>query len=217
MTVEWTRPDLQPRFVYLWRDGHELLVQQNPTYKRRASLFTDKLKLGDVSLKLSDVRLSDEGKYRCFIPSLGKETAMELKVGQPQLIGPPQPIVAIVDDDTILPCHLEPAVDVTARTVEWTRPDLQPSFVHMWRDGANLLIHQNPTYEGRTSLFMDKLKHGNVSLKLSEVKLSDEGRYKCFIPSLGTETTIELVVGKWPDFGVLFGISPSSHYYRCCH
>uniref|UniRef100_A0A667Z721 Ig-like domain-containing protein n=1 Tax=Myripristis murdjan TaxID=586833 RepID=A0A667Z721_9TELE len=120
--------------------------------------------------------------------------------GQSLLIGPPQPIVAIVGDDTILPCHLEPAVAVIGRTVVWTRPDLKPSFVHVWREGLELLIDQHPSYKGRTSLFMDKLKHGDVSLKLSEVKLSDEGKYRCFIPSLGKEMTVELVVGKWTNF-----------------
>uniref|UniRef100_A0A667Z1Z2 Ig-like domain-containing protein n=1 Tax=Myripristis murdjan TaxID=586833 RepID=A0A667Z1Z2_9TELE len=111
---------------------------------------------------------------------------------QSQLVGPPQPIVAIVGDDIILLCHLEPAVDAVAMTVEWARPDLEHSFVHVWHGGRKLPI-QHPSYKGRTSLFLDKLKDGDVSLKLSEVKLSDEGRYRCFIPSLGIETT--LVVG----------------------
>ncbi|XP_029932758.1 butyrophilin-like protein 10 [Myripristis murdjan] len=194
-TVVWTRPDLKPSFVHVWREGVDLIVHHYPSYKGRTSLFTDKLKHGDVSLKLSEVKLSDEGKYRCFIPSLGKETSVELVVGQYQLIGPPQPIVVILGDDVTLPCHLEPARDVTARAVEWTRHDLKPSFVHVWREGLELLIDQHPSYKGRTSLFMDKLKHGDVSLKLSEVKLSDEGKYRCFIPSLGKEMTVELVVG----------------------
>uniref|UniRef100_A0A667ZEC4 Ig-like domain-containing protein n=1 Tax=Myripristis murdjan TaxID=586833 RepID=A0A667ZEC4_9TELE len=131
-------------------------------------------------------------------------------------IGPPQPIVAIlggdiilachlepsldpivstVGDDIILPCHLEPAVDVVGMTVEWTRPDLDPKFVHVWSDGQELVDKRHPSYEGRTSLLTDKLKHGDVSLKLSEVKLSDEGKYRCFFPSLSRETTITLVVG----------------------
>uniref|UniRef100_A0A667Z2D2 Ig-like domain-containing protein n=1 Tax=Myripristis murdjan TaxID=586833 RepID=A0A667Z2D2_9TELE len=106
-----------------------------------------------------------------------------------------RPIVVIVGDDVILPCHLESAMDAVAMTVEWARPDLEPRFVHVWRDGINLLSHQHPSYKGRTSLFMDKLKHGDFSLTLSRVKLSDEGRYRCFIPLLGRETFVNLVVG----------------------
>uniref|UniRef100_A0A667ZF32 Ig-like domain-containing protein n=1 Tax=Myripristis murdjan TaxID=586833 RepID=A0A667ZF32_9TELE len=115
--------------------------------------------------------------------------------GQSQLIGPPQPIVAIVGDDITLPSHLEPAVDAVGMTVEWTRPDLEPRFVYLWRDGHEIVINQNPTYEGRTFLFRDKLKNGDVSLTLSKVKISDEGKYRCFIPSLRRDTIITLVVG----------------------
>uniref|UniRef100_A0A667Z6U8 Ig-like domain-containing protein n=1 Tax=Myripristis murdjan TaxID=586833 RepID=A0A667Z6U8_9TELE len=123
-------------------------------------------------------------KQTCFFP------------GQYQLIGPPQPIVVILGDDVTLPCHLEPARDVTTRTVEWMRPDLEPRFVHVWRrDGVEVVSMKHLSYDGRTSLFRDKLKHGDVSLKLSGVKLSDEGKYRCFIPTLGRETTVQLVVG----------------------
>ncbi|XP_029932742.1 butyrophilin subfamily 3 member A2-like [Myripristis murdjan] len=115
--------------------------------------------------------------------------------GQSQLIGPPQPIVAMVGDDIILPSHLDPAVDVAATTVEWTRPALKPRFVHVWHNGLELLIQQDPSYKGRTSLSLGKLKNGDASLKLSEVKISDEGKYRCFIPSLGSESIVELVVG----------------------
>ncbi|XP_078137935.1 butyrophilin subfamily 1 member A1-like [Centroberyx gerrardi] len=114
---------------------------------------------------------------------------------QPQVIGPPQPIVSIVGDDVILPCHLEPATDAVAMTLEWTRPDLNPRFVHLWYDGRELVSYKHPSYMGRTSLFIDKLKHGDISLKLSKVKLSDEGKYRCFIPTLGRNCIVQLVVG----------------------
>uniref|UniRef100_A0A667ZEG3 Ig-like domain-containing protein n=1 Tax=Myripristis murdjan TaxID=586833 RepID=A0A667ZEG3_9TELE len=126
---------------------------------------------------------------------------------QSQLIGPDQPILSILGDDIILPCQLDPVLDATGMTVEWARPDLNPRFVYLWRDGYELLVDQNPTYEGRASLFRDKLELGDVSLKLSGVKISDEGRYRCFIPLLGIETTAELV---WACIHVLpcFTIPP---------
>uniref|UniRef100_A0A667Z2L3 Ig-like domain-containing protein n=1 Tax=Myripristis murdjan TaxID=586833 RepID=A0A667Z2L3_9TELE len=120
-----------------------------------------------------------------------------IPAGQPQLIGPPQPIVAIVvGDDVILPSHLEPATDAADMPVDWMRPDLDHSLVHQRYKGQEVVTRQNPSYVGRTSLFTDKLKHGNVSLKLSEVKLSDEGGYRCLLPSLPRESFIELIVGK---------------------
>ncbi|XP_074480689.1 butyrophilin subfamily 3 member A2-like [Sebastes fasciatus] len=112
------------------------------------------------------------------------------------MIGPPQPIVALVGDDIILPCHLEPAEDVAAMTLEWTRSDLNSIFVFAWRAGKDLVHVKDPSYTGRTSLFTDGLKHGNISLKLSKVKLSDKGRYKCYVPDLSKGSFVELVVGS---------------------
>ena len=117
-------------------------------------------------------------------------------LGQSQLISTPQPIVAAVGDDILLPCHLEPAVDIAAKTLEWTRPDLNPRFVHVWRAGQNLVTVKNPSYKGRTSLFTDEVKKGNISLKLSKVKPPDEGRYRCYIPEMNIDSFVELVVGK---------------------
>ncbi|XP_042257676.1 butyrophilin subfamily 3 member A2-like isoform X2 [Thunnus maccoyii] len=115
--------------------------------------------------------------------------------GQSQLIGSSQPIVATVGDDNILPCHLEPAMDVAAMILEWTRSDLDPIYVHVCRAGQDVIHIKNPSYKGRTSLFTDELKQGNISLKLSKVKLSDGGKYKCNIPKLNKQSFVELFVG----------------------
>uniref|UniRef100_A0A3Q1J823 Ig-like domain-containing protein n=1 Tax=Anabas testudineus TaxID=64144 RepID=A0A3Q1J823_ANATE len=115
--------------------------------------------------------------------------------GQSKLIGSSQPIVATVGDDIILPCHLEPAVDVTAMTLEWTRSDLDPRYVLVWRSAQDLVNAKHPSYKGRTSLFTDELKHGNISLKLSKVKPADEGKYQCYIVKLDEGSLVELVVG----------------------
>ncbi|XP_067380082.1 butyrophilin subfamily 3 member A2-like [Channa argus] len=114
--------------------------------------------------------------------------------GQHELISSHQPIVAGVGDDIMLPCHLEPVMDVAAKTLEWIRPDLNNIFVYVWRSGQEFVKAKHPSYTGRTSLFTDELKHGNMSLKLSEVKLSDKGKYKCFIPELRTQSIVEVVV-----------------------
>ena len=121
---------------------------------------------------------------------------MYLFPGQSQVIGPSQPIVAKVGDDIILPCHLEPAVDVVSFPLEWTRPDLNPVFVHMRRAGQDLIDTKHPSYVGRTSVSNDELRNGNISLKLSKLKPYDAGRYKCYIPKLKTGASVELVVGK---------------------
>lgn len=117
--------------------------------------------------------------------------------GQSQGTGPAQPIVTFVGEDVILPCQLQPALDVVSRSLEWARPDLVPRFVHVWHEGQNILVNQNPSYKGRTSVSTEKLKHGDLSLKLSAVKHSDNGIYRCYFPPQDKEFIVELVVGEW--------------------
>uniref|UniRef100_A0A3B5AVU1 Immunoglobulin V-set domain-containing protein n=1 Tax=Stegastes partitus TaxID=144197 RepID=A0A3B5AVU1_9TELE len=131
------------------------------------------------------------------------------------------PIVATLGDSIILPSYLEPEYDATTLTVEWTRPDLKPRFVYVSRWAQELEHMKNPAYKGRTSMFNDELKHGNISLKLSKVKQADAGRYRCFIPETREDTFMELVVvhlifkqNKPPLFCFLYrtGVKSSSYY-----
>ncbi|XP_070819912.1 butyrophilin subfamily 1 member A1-like [Chaetodon trifascialis] len=114
---------------------------------------------------------------------------------QSKVIGPSQPIVAIIGQDIVLPCYLEPAMNAFEMTLVWTRTDLDLRFVLVWRDGVELESKKHPSYKGRASLFTDELKHGNISLKLSKVKIYDEGGYKCFMPTLLSDSAVQLVVG----------------------
>lgn len=81
-------------------------------------------------------------------------------------------------------------------TFEWARPDLNPRFVNVWHEHQNLHVNQHPSYKGRTSVSVNQLKQGDVSLKLSKVKLSDSGTYRCYFPDLDKDSTVQLVVGK---------------------
>ncbi|XP_027143597.1 butyrophilin-like protein 2 [Larimichthys crocea] len=112
-----------------------------------------------------------------------------------QLICSHQPIVALAGDDVILPCHLEPPIDSDSETVIWTRPDLDPKYVHYHQDGRLNFKNQNPSYYFRTRLFVTELPNGNVSMKISRVKLSDAGKYECHLPSMQKEASIQLSVG----------------------
>uniref|UniRef100_A0A4W5M7H3 Ig-like domain-containing protein n=1 Tax=Hucho hucho TaxID=62062 RepID=A0A4W5M7H3_9TELE len=106
------------------------------------------------------------------------------------------PIFALTGDDVILPCFLKTSVSAKNMVVEWTRLNLTPENVHLYRDNRDSYEEQHPSYKGRTSLFNDELKNGNVSLKLTRVTLSDAGSYRCFIPTLKKETTVQLFVGE---------------------
>uniref|UniRef100_A0A671TPQ6 Ig-like domain-containing protein n=1 Tax=Sparus aurata TaxID=8175 RepID=A0A671TPQ6_SPAAU len=119
---------------------------------------------------------------------------------QTQLIGSHQPIVALVGDDVLLPCHLEPAVSVTYETVVWTKAGLKPKYIHYHQDGRQLSEKQDPSYSLRTRLFMDELPRGNVSMKIFSVKLADAGTYKCSLPTMKKESD---VIGSYQPVKVL--------------
>ncbi|KAK5619207.1 hypothetical protein CRENBAI_022204 [Crenichthys baileyi] len=114
-------------------------------------------------------------------------------------------------DDVVLPCQAEPPEDPSQITVEWGRPDLKPRFVHVWHNQKEYLADQNAAYRGRTSLFHNKLKDGDVSLKLANVRHSDNGRYRCYNPREKTENFAELLVGSVSQPGIsLAGLDKSS-------
>lgn len=118
------------------------------------------------------------------------------------MVGSFQPIVATPGDDVILPCHVEPQVNVAGLTVEWSKPDLKPDpndrlsrveYVHVYRDSREVLDMKLSSYISRTALFTDGLRQGNISLKIINVTLADEGRYRCYIPKLKSRRQSSIV------------------------
>ncbi|XP_051255834.1 butyrophilin subfamily 1 member A1-like isoform X5 [Dicentrarchus labrax] len=114
---------------------------------------------------------------------------------QSELICSHQPIVALPGDDVILPCYLDPPISASSETVVWTRPGLDPKYIHVHQDGQFIYQTQNPFYNNRTRLFVDELQNGNVSMKIFRVKISDAGKYFCFLRSMLKEASIQLTVG----------------------
>ncbi|KAM9500608.1 butyrophilin subfamily 1 member A1-like [Clarias gariepinus] len=120
---------------------------------------------------------------------------METQSDKLKLFGPESVVDAVVGEDLVLPCFVNTsAVDMT---VEWFRLDLSVnSEVHLYKDLEDKNENQARLYRGRTSLFKEELKKGNASLKLSAVRLSDEGRYKCLIEdkSWSDDIIIQVIV-----------------------
>uniref|UniRef100_A0A8P4KHY7 Ig-like domain-containing protein n=1 Tax=Dicentrarchus labrax TaxID=13489 RepID=A0A8P4KHY7_DICLA len=115
---------------------------------------------------------------------------------QSELICSHQPIVALAGDDVILPCYLDPPISASSETVVWTRPGLDPKYIHVHHNGRLVYETQNPSYFLRTRLFVDELQNGNVSMKIFKVKISDAGKYFCFLRSMLKKASIQLTVGK---------------------
>uniref|UniRef100_A0A668TGM4 Ig-like domain-containing protein n=1 Tax=Oreochromis aureus TaxID=47969 RepID=A0A668TGM4_OREAU len=156
--------------------------------------------------------------FLCLVTFCGSSGLIfRLFPGEVLVIGSSLPVIAVPGDDVILPCHLEPTFNVQGLTVEWSKPDLKPDpsdrlsrveYVHLYRDRKEVPDMKMASYFRRTELFMDAMKHGNISLKILNVSEEDNGRYRCFIPKLRSRVkaaVVELVVGEKICFGDVCG------------
>uniref|UniRef100_A0A8B9GU15 Ig-like domain-containing protein n=1 Tax=Astyanax mexicanus TaxID=7994 RepID=A0A8B9GU15_ASTMX len=106
-----------------------------------------------------------------------------------RLVVPEAPVFSVSGSDVVLSCSVReldrPNIMVNAvnMNVTWFRSDLRDSLVHLYGNHKDLNTDQNPSYRGRTAVFNEELKNGDVSLKLSNVRISDEGEYTCRVDS----------------------------------
>ncbi|XP_016070250.1 PREDICTED: myelin-oligodendrocyte glycoprotein [Miniopterus natalensis] len=99
--------------------------------------------------------------------------------GQFRVMGPGQPVWALVGHDAELPCRLSPGRNATGMEVGWYRPPFS-RVVHLYRGGQDQAEEQAPEYRGRTELLKDAMAEGKVALRIRSVRFSDEGGFTCF-------------------------------------
>ncbi|XP_045903773.1 CD276 antigen homolog isoform X3 [Micropterus dolomieu] len=106
-----------------------------------------------------------------------------------------QLIKAAEGDNVTLQCRLDPPVNLSAFTVDWTRLD-NKDIVHVYRHQQDDPDPQTDQYRGRTTLLHEDLIRGVLTLHISSVKLSDRGLYKGFVPNLKTSCVVDLIVDQ---------------------
>uniref|UniRef100_K7FFJ1 Butyrophilin subfamily 1 member A1 n=1 Tax=Pelodiscus sinensis TaxID=13735 RepID=K7FFJ1_PELSI len=136
-----------------------------------------------------------------FLPSLLAHSTAQFTV-----VGPDQPVTAVVGDDVVLPCHLCPRMSAENMEVRWFQRESIP-FVHLYRYGKDKFGQQMSKYRGRTELSKAGITDGNVALRIVNVRPSDEGQYHCFVQDGASyeETVLELKVaasGSAPHISV---------------
>ncbi|XP_060730848.1 butyrophilin subfamily 1 member A1-like [Tachysurus vachellii] len=121
---------------------------------------------------------------------------MESQSEQLQVVGPEAPLDAVAGEDLVLPCFIKPSKSAVDMTVEWFKLNVKDSLVHLYRDHEDNNEGQAQSYRGRTSLFKEELQKGNTSLKLSDLRVSDEGEYKCLVQdkSWYDDITVNIIV-----------------------
>ncbi|XP_065421154.1 butyrophilin subfamily 1 member A1-like [Chrysemys picta bellii] len=96
--------------------------------------------------------------------------------------GPDRPITASLGGEAALPCHLSPRMSAENMELRWFRSKYS-LVVHLYHDGQDQYGEQMPEYRGRTELLKDDITNGRVSLRIHNIRPSDDGQYKCFFKS----------------------------------
>uniref|UniRef100_A0A3B4CUE6 Ig-like domain-containing protein n=1 Tax=Pygocentrus nattereri TaxID=42514 RepID=A0A3B4CUE6_PYGNA len=113
-----------------------------------------------------------------------------------KVVGPAAPLLAVAGEDLVLPCSIQPNTSALDMRVEWFRVDVTDSLVHLYKDQEDKNEGQILSYRGRTALSKEELQKGNASLKLSAVRASDEGAYKCLVEAKSwyDDITVNVIV-----------------------
>ncbi|XP_024119693.2 butyrophilin subfamily 2 member A1, partial [Oryzias melastigma] len=110
-----------------------------------------------------------------------------------------KPIIAAPGDDVILPCRLDSEEDLQDHTLEWTKLEMDPDptkrrFVYLYLNRKTMTKVMMESFIQRVSLNPDGLQRGDVTLKIRNVTLQDEGTYRCYIHRLDHRETVQLLV-----------------------
>lgn len=87
-------------------------------------------------------------------------------------------LVAIVGGQIELSCQLFPSQSAKHMEVSWFKTD-HSKLVHLYRDGREVKGETAPEYVDRTEFVKEVIGEGKVTLRLHNIRVSDNGTYQC--------------------------------------
>ncbi|KAG6921971.1 butyrophilin subfamily 1 member A1-like [Chelydra serpentina] len=150
MEVRWFRSEFSA-VVHLYRDGQDQYGEQMPEYRQRTELLKDDITSGSVSLRIRDIRLSDNGQYKCFFKSSVsyEEALLELLVAG---LGS-APVISVEG-------HQDGGIRVVCRSAGW-----YPQPKAQWRDLQGQLL---PSASEKISPEANGLFQTEIAIVLTE-------------------------------------------------
>ncbi|XP_039900920.1 CD226 antigen-like [Simochromis diagramma] len=180
--IYWSRADLEPEYLLVFRDGQALPDTQHPSFKNRVDLQDRQMKGGDVSLILNNVNTADDGTYQCHI-FMEETRSWKLSIVYLSVPLIHKDATAESGQSITLTCQ---APNNNIDVVEWSRADLDTEYVLLYRDEQFDTDNQHPSFKNRVDLHDRQMKDGDVSLILKDVTNNDAGTYECRIFMRGT-------------------------------
>ncbi|XP_019210412.1 uncharacterized protein LOC102082613 isoform X2 [Oreochromis niloticus] len=104
-------------------------------------------------------------------------------------------------ESVLLPCQVPTNVSRNSTAVVWSRDEFTLPVVHKHQQSGADLTNQNLRYKNRTSMTVDALQTGVLSLTLRNPAYSDSGTYTCTTRKDGkhqNKTEVQLKVSERP-------------------
>uniref|UniRef100_A0A8C0I7G1 Ig-like domain-containing protein n=1 Tax=Balaenoptera musculus TaxID=9771 RepID=A0A8C0I7G1_BALMU len=180
---------------------------------------------GEKSLAFSETHTQDAedssaGNVTCSVLNtvLGQEKAMAIFIpGQHSflVIGPSEPIVAMLGADTVLPCRVSPAMSVENMEIRWFHSQFSDA-VYVYQNGMEQAGEQLVDFKGRAELVKDYITEGRVAVRIHSLRVSDNGMYKCFFKKGSDleEALLELKVISLGSGPHIFMVGPEDEGIR---
>ncbi|XP_075854905.1 butyrophilin-like protein 9 isoform X2 [Microcebus murinus] len=102
----------------------------------------------------------------------------ELCAEEVTVVGPGEPVLALVGEEVEFPCHLSPYLDAQHMEIRWFR-SRAADVVHLYRERQEFPGRQLAQFRNRTRLIKEGILDGSVVLQLRSVAPSDQGLFGC--------------------------------------
>ncbi|XP_025772788.1 butyrophilin subfamily 2 member A2-like isoform X2 [Puma concolor] len=95
------------------------------------------------------------------------------------VVGPADPVLAMVGEDTTFHCHLSPEKNAEDMEVRWFRTHFSRA-VLVYKGGRERTEEQLEEFRGRTTFVSDGITQGSVALVIHNVTAHENGIYHCY-------------------------------------